>query len=147
MDAPEKLPAHWLLLGIAIAVVPVTAAQALVIAGFPYAGEGFDQSARLWLWFLLCGMPIALLIGGPLALWALRDPARGWIAWGLAGAISGLIGAIALCVVLAVTTRLIDLAGHYAVVSAVVIAFGASGGVATAWLARLLAWRLARRKA
>lgn len=146
MNDPEKLPAHWLVLAIAIAVLPVSMAQALAMAAIPYAGPGIAYAARLWIWVLACAAPMALLIGAPIALWALRDPARGWIAWGLAGAVAGFIGAVALCVVLAVTTRLTDLLGHFFVVAVVAMAFGVSGGIATAWVARLIAWRLARRK-
>ena len=146
MQDQDRLPAIPLVLGIAIAVLPVTIAQAVAMAAIPYAGPGIEFAPRLWIWMLACAAPMALLIGVPIALYALRDPARGWIAWGLAGAVAGFIGATALCVLLAVTTRLADLIGHFFVVAVVVMAFGVSGGVATAWVARPIAWRLARRK-
>lgn len=145
MDAEAKLPIRWLVLGIAIAVVPATIAQAVAMAGIPYAGPGLEYAPRLWVWMLSCAAPMALLIGVPIAIWALRDPARNWIAWGLAGAVAGMTGAVVLCVVLAVTTRLTDLIGHFFVIGIVVAAFGVSGGVATALLARPIAWWLARR--
>jgi hypothetical protein len=140
-----RLPRRWLAIAIALAMVPVTLLEALALAILPYSGSRIDQLFRVWLWFLICALPIGLLIGFPVAARWLRDPERGWIAWGFAGGVAGALGGIAAMLVLALATQLFTLLGHFLVAGVVVMALTTGGGVLTALLARWIALALTRR--
>lgn len=141
MSAP--LPVRWIVVGLLVGIVPVTFVEALGMSILPYSGAKLEQFFRVWLWFLTCAAPIALLIGLPVALLWLR--ARGWIAWGFAGIAAGAIGGLAVMLVLALTTQLLTLMGHFLVATVVVVVLASGGGMLVALIARGIALFLTRR--
>lgn len=139
-----RLPTWCVVFGIAAAVMPVIFVIALGLE-LLQPSPSIANVARIWLTGLVFAMPLAGLVGVPLALWKLREARIGRLGWGLAGLGAGIVGGAAIALWFATATPLLSMPATLALGVAVLLGLSALAGTATALLARWIAWRLARR--
>ena len=81
----DRIAALPLSLGVLAGPIP-----AALLAAFAGSG-GTESLLRVWGTLALFGLCYALVIGVPIALWLLRDPALPWRRWIGAGLVAGML--------------------------------------------------------
>jgi hypothetical protein len=136
MEEGEPLPG----LALAISVLGGAVAAALLLAlGFTAFTGNPSGLLRLCLFFESFAIPLATILGLPLA-WAILRHARGWAGWTATGGAAGAAGTLGLLLLLGLEI----LKSEASSIGAILTALGAATGAVAGLIARGIAGRWLR---
>jgi len=129
----------------AVGLGPVAAAPFIAVLLLALTGGSLVGLPRLLGVFLLWAVPAALVVGGPVALWCLRDSRGSRLRWALAGAAAGIVASAVLLGWLFGISPLGDYIADRAVTGALLALLVIASAIASALCSHLIVTLIERR--